>query len=928
MEDSNMNIVNKVTLQHLKQNKKRTIVTIVGIIISVAMITAVSTIACSFIDLLKRSEIADSGNWHVSYDNVTSDSINTISSDDRVETYSVVADGGFTDFSISDNPYKKYIELKKCSKSTFDNFSFKLTDGRLPENSDEIVLSKHINANGGKYKVGDKITLTAGSRYYVPTAGDKVELSISDYYIPEDESGKEVLETKGESKEYTIVGIVERNDIEPRSSAGFYVYTLDSTLNSEGNNKIYCVLSDVNSDISDYCTELAKKAGLTIESIEYHDMLLAYSGASSDIGFNTMLDTITVILIAIIMLGAISLIYNSFAISISERSRYLGMLASVGATKAQKRKSVFFEGIIVSIISIPLGIIAGFGGMWVTFKIINPLIIDSLGISEGFIAVIDNKYLIMAIVFSILTIAISTYIPAKRASKITPIDAIRQTTDIKIKSKHVKNSKLVYKIFGFEGDLALKNLKRNKKRYRATVFSLAISMILFLSVSSFSYYFMQSFELARQDTNYDIIVNEYNSDEASDELLFSELSKIDEITEYNTISQINFSMSADGTYESGIISEDYLECIKKAYEKINMTTEEINDVMKNDNPSVMIIGISNTSYEKYAKDSGIDTSVEDKDSYSGIVVNRAKLRAGMSFTETDITNLKKGDLLELNYNYNIGIDKNTDINTPNTDSDGDNTTDNNIEKSYEIKPITITGVSKEVPLGLSYTSNAFEPVYIVINKDTMKAVIDEMSQQIANAYQEAGVNKDSSERLMNSAFVATSDDCEKVMSQINEKIEEMDNSNNYYAYSMEEMVTQMRNIGIMAAVFAYGFIVLITLICVANILNTISTSIGLRRREFAMLRSVGMTPKSFNKMIVFESLFYGIKSIIIGLPLSFICMYLIYKSISQSFYTAFTIPVMSVAIAIVFIFIVVGCAMLYSVSKIKKENLIDGLKSE
>src|SRR5690606_10296491 len=143
---------------------------------------------------------------------------------------------------------------------------------------------------------------------------------------------------------------------------------------------------------------------------------------------------------------------------------------------------VFFEGAVIGAISIPIGILAGLGGIGTTFAFINKYLQGALGGSERLELVATPSSLFIACGVSILTIFISTYIPAIKASKISAIDAIRQTHDIKLSGKTVKTSKLVRKIFGIEAEIGLKNLKRNKKRYLATVFSLVISIVLFLSV--------------------------------------------------------------------------------------------------------------------------------------------------------------------------------------------------------------------------------------------------------------------------------------------------------------------------------------------------------------------------------------------------------------------------------------------------------------
>ena len=151
-------------------------------------------------------------------------------------------------------------------------------------------------------------------------------------------------------------------------------------------------------------------------------------------------------------------------------------------------------------------------------------------------------------------------------------------------------------------------------------------------------------------------------------------------------------------------------------------------------------------------------------------------------------------------------------------------------------------------------------------------------------------------------------------------------STRYYVNNIIEEQRSRHQMQMIMEVFIYGFIVLITAISIANILNTISTSIALRQREFAMLRSMGMTQKGFNKMINLESVFYGIKSLAYGLPLSLGIMVLLYKQLRGRFEFSFFIPVKGIVIVIIAVFVVVGTAMFYSGAKVKKQNIIDGLK--
>ena len=137
-----------------------------------------------------------------------------------------------------------------------------------------------------------------------------------------------------------------------------------------------------------------------------------------------------------------------------------------------------------------------------------------------------------------------------------------------------------------------------------------------------------------------------------------------------------------------------------------------------------------------------------------------------------------------------------------------------------------------------------------------------------------------------------------------------------------------RNVVTIIRVFAYGFIVLISLIAAANVFNTISTNISLRRREFAMLKSVGMTQKGFSRMMNYECLLYGSKALLLGLPVSCGITYLIYRAVTTAYETSFHLPWAAIGIAVLSVFLVVFATMMYAMSKVKKDNPIDALKNE
>lgn len=132
---------------------------------------------------------------------------------------------------------------------------------------------------------------------------------------------------------------------------------------------------------------------------------------------------------------------------------------------------------------------------------------------------------------------------------------------------------------------------------------------------------------------------------------------------------------------------------------------------------------------------------------------------------------------------------------------------------------------------------------------------------------------------------------------------------------------EARQLTMVVSVFGIGFVTLISLVGVTNIINTVSTGIDLRTREFAMLKSVGITPKGFNKMIRFESLFYGLKALMWGLPISVILMLLLNRVMGTTFSFAFRLPWLEMALVSAGIFVVTGITMLYATGKVKSRTL-------
>ncbi|NMA67544.1 MAG: FtsX-like permease family protein [Clostridiaceae bacterium] len=868
-----MNIVNRLTLRQLKLNKKRTLVTIIGVIISAAMVTAVATLGASFMDLLRRQTIAEDGEWHILYKNVNKEQVQEIKNDLLTKNTILSRDVGYSILEGSQNKNKPYIFVKEYNKDGYQNYPIELKEGRFPEKNNEIAISEAILLNAKvDFKIGDVLSLEIGKRYSLLENYGEMPLGQT-YSLIIDENGIQEVLTSEEFKEYTIVGIIKRPSWEPTWSPGYTAVSYINENELSDNDKVNAAVAvkKVSSKIFDYAQDFAEEHG--IQTVSFNHELLRYYGAIKNDEAKRVLINFSAIIISIIMIGSVSLIYNAFAISVSERSRNLGMLSSVGATKKQKRNSVFFEGFVIGLISIPIGIISGLLGIGITFYFINPLLKNAFLITEGLKLVVMPSSIIVSVIVSIITILISTYIPARRASNISAIDAIRQTADIKITRRQVKTSWLTRKIFGIEGEIGLKNLKRNKKRYKITVFSIVVSMVLFLSVSFFTDFLEKTMLMTQEGINYDIEVflNVYDSKE-KDEIIddLSNLNGNNNLVYYNSLylySWVDKDLASDQMRSNPIDEKDQMLYY-------NVYLNAMNDEALRD----------------FANEVGIEFELlKNPENPQAIVIDMVKYRDYVAgkYVETRTLNVKAGDKINIHYN------------------------DWEQEKEHDLAQIEIAAYTDKLPMGLSPLGDS-AGFRLIVSQDTL--------DRILTTGQDINFN-------IETKLYFTSNDSLKLQ-EIIEEYQNKIGQDKIFVFNVFQFRQREEQMILLMKVFVYGFITLITAICIANIFNTISTSIALRKREFAMLKSVGMTPNSFNKMINYESIFYGIKALFYGLPISFGVMYLLHRSLAGKFSFGLSVPWFDVGITVAAVFIIVGMAMLYSGAKVKKENIIDVLKRE
>lgn len=892
-----MNLLNKLTKKNLVLNKKRTIVTVVGIILSVALITALSSLVISFKQSALEFERKRSGDYHVAFDHVSSNDVDKLKSNRYIEDVYFSKEIGYSKLEGIKNEDKPYVYVKAYDFKALEKMvKLNILEGRLPQTSNEIVVSKHLKTNGRvNLKVGDTIKLSIGARL---TNG-------GDYSLDQSNPLNDELEhfRVDYDKEYKIVGIIDRPSyaIEPYSAPGYtFITCLDDISDAMYtayvrykheylNEPYYTTASILGVDKNIY---KKGKTAMDFKTPEEYDEFIkifekemekAHYGVMNTNNYLISLEyqnlndssmralyTVAGIVTLIIMVTSIYCIKNSFNISITEKTKQYGMLASIGATKKQIRKNVLYEAFILGHISIPIGILSGVFAAFVLIRVSTILIGESLGLALIFKVSIGS--ILLSILLGAVTIYLSAVKSARKASKISPISAIRNNDDIKINSKKVKSPKIIKKLFGIGGDVSYKNLKRNNKKYRTTVISIVVCVSVFIALYSFMNLAFKSVDLSFKNVNYNISLNYKVNDNKKSDAIIKDILNIDGIKNYA------INTSAGYSIKTPKFTDKYME----------LEGDYVNDILKEEHTwGVTLLSIGDYQYRKYVDSLGLKyDDVKDK----AILINSAVIfsfdeKTGTNRThEVDVFDYKVGDTLN-GYVYDYSC----------KDEDSD--------KCWIDTNISLAALTDKKPFG---QENIFSDQTIMIVSDEL------VSKYAADSnHHEMILDVENPDKFQ--------DEVEKVLNE----------ANDFNVNNTEKSRRESKSLFTLVAIFLYGFIIVIALIGITNIFNTITTSVELRSREFATLKSVGMTKREFNKMISLESIFYGFKSLIIGIPIGSLLSYLIYRALIDGDITfSYSYPLNAVIISIVAVLILITVIMKYSISKINKQNTIETIRND
>ncbi|MBR1884628.1 MAG: ABC transporter permease [Clostridia bacterium] len=840
-----MNILKKYVSNNIKLNKKRTIGSIISIALSTMLICSILIIAISFYTTIKDDTIAVRGNQHATFNFLDKEKAETLISSDEVESYFVTQQVGY--IRLKETEGKRYLCLQEFDEVALGNFGIRLLEGKLPENSDEIVISRQIEDNAGiKYNVGDTVVFDI----YKLIGDGNYELNQSSTYLRQYEDTGKITKQFIEKKTFKVVGIIEKPDdrIEPLKSAGYTIITKLDNIRERANYSVrYKDVYNAYDISSSFEKELERNA-------INNSQLLQLEGVKSEISIVKVAVIIVIIIIVILCVSSIIIIRSSFYISISEKVKQYSILSSIGAKTKQIKALAYKENFIISTIGIVLGITLSLGITYILIILVRNMISEN-----SFLTAVEVVYdvpiwtLIASVVISYITMYFASLSSVARLNNISPLSTMNRVDYEKI--EEIKEHKVIKKLFGIGGDVSYKNIKRNSKRYNSVMITLVISLVMVFSIVSLVKYTEKMNNDINADKQYNVLVGykvpmdlelKYNS--------FLEIVKDERINKFSILRHKDLF-----AYLDKYVPEEYFE-LYKSY--IGVWVSDYRS-------PIALTTVGKEEYLRFIEKLGINyNDCKDK-----IIWCNNPALTGYYTKDGN----KKVQLLDLDVGDKIEILR----------QDKDEKFTLEIAAITDIYPMGLGGYSI---LGHFLVSDEF---------------LDNKFENYVLSY--LTIDTDSPVELCN---------------DINKKYDEL--------LARDERAEQEResNKTLILFAIAYGIAFVIVIISITNIYNMVVSSIMLRKKEFSMLKSIGMTKKEFDNMINLESLFFCIEAIIVSIILGVGINFGIRHFIAKFYELPIMIPYITMIISSLFVFIFVNIIEKITMKKMSNESIIDDIRDE
>lgn len=993
-----MNATTNFTIKSLRANRVRTFVTIIGVALAAALLMAVMTTYTSLTDFLYRTEAATSGTWMAKVASEDSDTfaadLATAQGDPTITDTSVLHDVGFAELAPQQQDrLGRYQTILSGEGNMETVLGIHASEGRLPEDDHEILLFEGWKTREG-LAVGDELTFNVGRRVAVPVEGEEssvmthgevrlgvesvgdnevdiaagTPLNSSIGYLDAEVDGSTFNEELVDLHEqtYTVVGFYDHVGYALYAGTGMVALTYGAPADTSYAD-VFLVMDDVQDS-----KEVKEKAQALFpdDHIELHSALLRFMGISSDTSLWTTFYGLIIVLSAVIILACVSLIFNAFAISVAERTSQFGLLSSVGATRKQLRRAVILEALCVAIIGIPLGVIIGIGGCAATFAILGPAISQIAGNGVvPFKLAISPVVVLIAVALTLMTVFLSVWIPARRASTMTIMDSLKSAHGSRVSKRGEKlaakttngrrlwrASGIAGRLFGVGGKLAKMNRKRGAVKGRTAAVSLALAIVLLMTAGSLNTFLgsLVNTVTGGYVTAGDVSVSaQFMSTQATSyEEPFDEPITAEELLQVRNEQFASEAQAFKGVYDylsetpeaepKGWTLSDGLPMVlprEMAGSAFSASENSLGGPMQ-DGDCVAIARVEyvdDAAFDAYVRELGGDPSIYHDEAHPRAVgVSKAYGNDGSTYQllttlqDTGTVEAIGGAVYEGRYPALLGIYEGGTV-SGGSSTDGEPwdfvpsfpRADDDV---YERQP-TMEDI-EYVSIGLEISALADEPPTVVGSAGESLMLVMPMSLAATQGFgMEApyfegqfdaagGDHEQLAEDLYTRGTAYFHDEVPYDMAfcSYNDRIAEMD-------------TTQM--LATIVNVFCLLFTVILALIAMANVFNTVTNSLILRRREFAVMRSIGLSNRQFRRMIMDECMSFGIAGLIPGLVISAGISYLLYAVIGQSMEgLMFNLPWGYVGLAVAMTVLAMGVSVAYGMHRCKADNVVEALRSD
>lgn len=875
-----MNVIKRCCMRSLKENRKRTMVTVTGVILATALITGVACLAESMRASLISYEKKVNGDFHYCFSGVDESKLKYFENNTNIQSFGLAREVGYADLEGSENPDKPYLYIREADEDGLKAMSLELTEGRMPESADELVISRHIHYNGMvDLKVGDTLTLQTGARR---SGTKRLDQSFSYAY------DEEYLEPAGE-RTYTIVGVIERPSqlVEGRYAPGYSVFSCMDDERVAGNYEVYATYTARGLRDTDRVT--AGLLGISEETyrqwidpgvngspeeavpdecnasyVQENWALLKWEQMRFSDSTLGMLYGMAVLAVIVIIVTSVFCIRNSFVISLTEKMKLYGRLASVGTTPGQQRKMVYYEAVFLGLAGIPIGIFSGLAASVILVKLVSGLVDGAMDIPLLF--GVSVPAILLSVVLSGVTVLLSAMQSARRAARISPISAIRANDSVKIGRREMRCPGLIDRLFGVGGRIAWRNLRRARRKYRTTVISIVVSVAVFIGLTTFVQLLQLASGMYYTDIPYQIRIILYDDDDYETAERIARLEGV----QAAEIFRVAYSSVAAGELP---LTEDY----KQTFLPDGLPEPD-------SSLTISICSLGEEGFARFCENVGVDVSEAQDKAIALTAYETVSYSDGKSF-------VYKGDVAEF--------------------QSGDIVTVRKVREEGTEEEISLEILAQASVVPMSLANIHFNTVTLIVS--------DQMMDDKAFRENSLGGIYDSSAVV----YIQT-EDAGKIEEMIRREIQPARFTvTNYASQAQAE-----RNMYLVVAIFLYGFITVVALIGITNIFNTITTNLELRAPEFAMLRAVGMTGREFQRMIWLEGLFYGGKALMIGIPLGIALSVGFHLIFAEGIVTKYRPPFGGVLASAAAVAVLLYLIMHYSMKKINRENIIDTIRNE